>query len=141
PNLFKATLHDLLVELIDEQGIAVPGFDKWDTAYTDTSMTMSGRLTTADLRRILSLFAFPGAAGEDDPKAGNEVSVPATQRYLAAVQSILDDVRKMKDSADYAKTATWHEKAADQIDQLSRRAVDPVAAAAAFESSRRLRAI
>src|SRR4029453_5483005 len=42
---------------------------------------------------------------------------------------------------NYEKTATWHEKAAAQIEQLNERGVDPAAVNGAFEVSKRLRAI
>ena len=64
-----------------------------------------------------------------------------TKRYLAAVETILADVRSMRDSKNYDKTATWHDKAAAQIEQLSERGVDPIAVDAAFEAGKSLRAI
>src|SRR5262249_60656159 len=142
PTPFRRILKDLFLELVDDQGASIPGLELWEATYGPNSMTLTGQLTTADLKRILSLFAFPGAAGEDSAKLGaNEVSVPATQRYLAAVDSILKDIRSAKDSPNYEKTATWHDKAATQLEQLNRRGVDPAAVQAAFEAAKRLRAI
>jgi hypothetical protein len=141
-NLYKRITRELFLELLDEEGVAIPGMDAWETTYGEKSMTLSGPLTPADLRRILSLFAFPGHADEDTPKVNpGQPSGPATQRYLAAVKVILDDIRKTKDSPDYVKTATWHEKAAEQLEHIGRQAVDPIAVEAAFEVAKRLRAI
>jgi hypothetical protein len=53
----------------------------------------------------------------------------------------LKDVARLKDSPNYLKTATWHEKAAVQLENLSRNGVDPLAAEAADRVSKRLRAI
>jgi hypothetical protein len=105
-------------------------------------MTVSGPMAPADLRRVLSLFAFPGDSAEDAGalKPG-EISPSATGRYFAATQTILTDLRNQKDSKDYNKTATWHDKAAAQLDNLSRTGVDPIAVKAAGEASRRLKAI
>jgi hypothetical protein len=142
PSTFKKLLPDLFRELIEGQGVAIQGFEGWEPSFTDTTMTLSGKLTTADLKRVLSLFAFPHPAGEADaaPK-GDQPSAAMTRRYLAAVNAILTDVASMRDSANYAKTATWHEKAAGQLEQLSRRGVDPAALEAASEAAKRLRAI
>ena len=142
PSTFKRTLPDLVRELIEGQGIAITGFETWNPTFTTTTMTLSGKLTTADLKRIVSLFAFPQASSESDPMVkGNEPNVALTKRYLAAVDTVLADIKTMKDSPNYEKTATWHEKAAAQIEQLSKQGVDPVAVDAAFQSSKRLRAI
>jgi hypothetical protein len=141
-DLYKRIARELFLELLEEQGVAISGMETWETTYGDKSMTLSGPLTTTDLRRILSLFAFPGPSGEDEPmiKPG-EVSVPATQRYLAAVGVVLSDLRSTKDSPDFTKVATWYEKAAEQLAQLGRRGVDPLAVEATHEAGRRLRAI
>jgi hypothetical protein len=141
-GLYKKIAKELFLEVLDDEGIAIPGLVAWETAYDDKSMTLTGSLSTTDLRRILSLFAFPNPAEEDDSKQPiMQVSVPATQRYLGAAEVVLDDLRKKKDSPDYVKTATWHEKAADQLDHLSRKSVDPIASEAVYASAQRLRAI
>lgn len=141
PTQFRLTLHDLFLEQVEEQGAAIAGLEKWESKVDGTSMTLTGPLTTADLRRITSLFAFPGAAGAEAEAAKDQPSVPMTQRYLAAVDAILTDISRAKDSPNYDKTATWHDKAAAQIEHLSRRGVDPIAVEGALESARRLRAI
>ena len=139
---FKHIARELFLELLDQHGVAIAGMGAWEATYEEKSMTLSGPLTPTDMRRVLSLFAFPGAADEDDPKVNaDEVSVPATKRYLAAVNVVLADLRAAKDSPDYLKTATWNEKAADQIDHLRTRAVDRAAIDAARDASKRLRAI
>jgi hypothetical protein len=116
--------------------------EKWEASYTDNSMTLTGPLTTSDLRHVFSLFAFPGIGSPNDPKAvAGAPSGPATQRYLKAMDAILGDLGGKKDNPDYAKTATWREKAALQIEQLSRMGVDPIASDAAFAVAKRIRAI
>ena len=141
PTLYKKSIHDLFLEMIEDQGLSIAGMDGWETTYTQSSMTLTGPLTTADLRRLVSLFAFPGTSGED-AKGENDAPTPgATKRYLDAVNVILTDVSNRKDSPDYTKTATWHDKAAEQIEHMSTRGVDPIAIQAGFESSKRLRAI
>ncbi len=142
PSLFRRALPDLFRELLEGQGIAIPGFDNWETKFTDTTMTMSGPLSTADVKRIISLFAFPNPAGEPDQSVkGNEPSAPMTRRYLTAVDAVMTDIRGLRKTTNYNKTATWHDKAAAQIEQLSRQRVDPIASDAAIQVARRLRAI
>ncbi len=142
PNDFKRTLPDLFRELLEGQGIAISGFGNWEAKFTDHTMTLSGPVGTSDMRRILSLFAFPQLPGEPDPKLkGNEFSPDMTRRYLMAIDTILSETRAMQKSPNYDKMATWHDKAADQIDHLSRRNVDVIAADGAFQVTKQLRAI
>jgi hypothetical protein len=139
---FKRISRELFLEVLDQEGVAVPGMSGWDTTYTERSMTLSGSLTKTDLRRILSLFSFPGPALEEDPMVNpGEVSLPATRRYMGAVDVILADLRQSRDSADFVRMATWNERAAQQLDQLVRRAVDPIAINAAYDTAKRLRAL
>ncbi|MBA4062372.1 MAG: hypothetical protein C0501_01450 [Isosphaera sp.] len=142
PTAFRKTLPDLFRELLEGQGMAIPAIDRWEAAFTDRTMTLSGPLATADLKRVVSLFAFPSPAGEAEAgaKAG-EPTAGATRRYLQAVDVILADVRALRDSPSYDKTATWHDRAAAQIEHLSRQGVDPVAGDAGYQAARRLRAI
>jgi hypothetical protein len=142
PSDFQKTLPDLFREVLEGGGIAISGFSGWEAKFKDNTMTLTGPLTTSDLRRIVSLFAFPQLPGEPDPKIkGNEISVDMTRRYLQAVDTIVSETKALQKSPDYNKMATWHDKAADQIDQLNRRGVDQIASDAAYQVSRRLRAV
>lgn len=141
---FRRIARDMLLEVLDQHGVFITGMSAWEATYEDKSMTLSGTLTATDMRRILSLFAFPGHTEADDEEMKakpDQVSVAATKRYLAAVDVVLGDLRAAKDSPDYLKMAAWNEKAADQIDHLRTKAVDKVAADAAGDVSKRLRAI
>lgn len=138
----QPVLKPLFLELLDQFGVAIPGVSSWEAKFEQKSMTLSGPLAPGDLRRILSLFAFPGTASEDDGgiKTG-EISPGATQRYFAATNTILGDLRKQKESKDYNKMATWHDKAAEQLYHLNRTGVDPLALKVADDSGRRLKAL
>jgi hypothetical protein len=135
----KSIARDLFLELLGDQGVAMSGMESWQVKFTDTSMTMTGPMSTADVRHVISLFAFPSMGAQDQAKIA--VSGPATKRYLAAVDTLLGDLSAKKDSPDYLKTATWHEKAATQIEQLSRMGADPIAVEAAIGAAKRIRAI
>lgn len=142
PTPFRGVLKDLFLELLNDQGASLASIEGWPATFEGNSMTLAGPMPTEDLRRVLSLFAFPTAGG-DEPPAAKEgaVSVAATQRYLAAVEVVLADIRRTRQNKDYNRTATWHEKAAAQIDQISRIGIDPVAGKAAEAAANRLRAI
>jgi hypothetical protein len=154
PRQFSKTLPFMVLELIDGQGVSIPDLDTWEVSFTETTMTFTGTLLTRDLKNIVSLFAFPTAhddlkdldAKDTDPdnpaaKKGNEISPTSTKRYFTTVNAILNDLKKTQNNPNYAKTATWHEKGAAQIAQLSRLRVDPAAVNAAMEAARGLQAI
>jgi hypothetical protein len=144
PKRYKAVLKDLFLELIDAYGVSIPGLEKWEAVFTDKTMTLSGSMSPHDLRRVMSLFSFPRPEAQDaapPPGGGEGPTAGATQRYMVAVKAILDDIKRVKDNGNYAKTATWHEKAAVQLEQLSRRNVDPLAVDAAYQAARKLRSI
>jgi hypothetical protein len=144
PRRYKGVLKDLFLELVDAYGIYVPGLDRWEAAFTEKAMTLSGPMAADDLRRVVSLFAFPQPESQSQQPPGAGADGPnaaATKRYFGAVAAILGDLKGTRDSSDYYKTATWHDKAALQLEQLSRRNVDPVAVDVAYQAARRLRAI
>jgi hypothetical protein len=143
PAEFKKTLPNLILELIDGQGISIPDLDTWEATFTETSITLKGSMRTPDLKHVVSLFAFP-TANEDlneKPMKDSQVSAGATRRYFTTVVSIVDDIKKSRDNPNYRKTATWHEKAAAQIEHLSRQRVDPVAVTAALQLASRLKSV
>ena len=139
---YKGVVKDLLLELIDAYGVVIDGLDQWQAAYTDTTLTLTGPMTSGDLKRLLSLFSFPHpGAPEAGAVDGKEPTAGATRRYLAAVDAVMADLRKMKDGANYEKTATWHDKTAAQLDMIGRGNVDPIAVDAAYQCAKQLRAI
>jgi hypothetical protein len=141
PTSYRKTLPELFLELLDGQGVWIEGMDKWEVSFTETTMSFSGPLKTGDLKEVLSLFAFPHVGDHEQVVKPGEISVPLTRRYMEAVDTILTDVSRQKDSPNYVKTATWHEKAAAQVENLSRHGVDPLAVDGADRVAKRLRAI
>ncbi len=140
--IFRPVIRALFLEVLDEYGVAIPAVSTWETTYGEGSMTLSGPLAPDDLRRVLSLFAFPGSSTDTEPLLRpGEVTAGATSRYWAATNTILSDVRRQRESKDYNKMATWHDKAADQLEHLNPTGVDPLALKAADDCARRLKAI
>lgn len=70
-------------------------------------MTLSGSMSVRDMKRVVSLFSSPQAGTEEPPVVmADEPTAAATNRYMAAVRAILDDIKYVKDSPNYDKTAT-----------------------------------
>lgn len=144
---YKNMLKDLFLEVLDAYGIALAGTENWQATFGEKSMTLSGPLEPADLKRLVSLFAFPRPdVSAEAPAPGDQPNAGATQRYVSAVRVALDDLKGIKEQPNqtdknYTKSATWYDKAAAQIEHLNRHNVDPIAADAAFAVAKNLRAI
>jgi hypothetical protein len=68
----------------------------------------------------------PPAVSSAPPKLeSNGVSLVATRRYYLAVAQMIDDLsRKSKNTADYNKSAAWHDTFAKRIEELPTQYVD-----------------
>lgn len=140
---YKGFLKDLFLEVIDSYGVSIPGLEQWEAKITEKTLTLSGPMAPEDLRRAVSLFAFPQPDLEPPSATGDQdgPNAAATKRYVVAVDEILKDIKSKMDSTNYYKTATWHDKAAQQLEHLSYRSVDPIAVDAARQAARNLRLI
>lgn len=140
---YRPLLQPLLVELLEMEGAAIPELAGWTATFPDKAMVLTGDLTPQAMFHLISLFTFPDESSKSMADEPNEKgpTLNATKRYFETVQTIVADLRKMRDTKDYNKTAAWHESAAKKIDQLSIRNVDPAAVDYAKEVSGRIWAI
>lgn len=156
PRPFRDSLHSLFLELLDTQGLQIPGLSTWPAVFDESSMTLTGTVQTEDLQMLISLFQFPshheGEPPEARPTSGSDpgsgtISAEQTRRYVKAVDNILVKVKmpppaqNLTEANRYTQAALAIEASAEQIDHLSRANVDPIAIEAAQESAKRLRAI
>jgi len=156
PQPFRESVQALFLENLDTHGLQIPGISQWNAVFNGTSMTLTGAMTTQDLQRVIGLFHFPSTQ-EGEPPVGTPatpqgvdvaaVSPDQTRRFLTAVDNILQGVKPPKEAQtlqqanEYTKYALATEQASQQIDQLSRANVDPVAVEAARDSAKRLKGI
>lgn len=120
--------------MIDEFAAATP-------VVEGNSLVFRSTLTDDSLRRILSLItSFPSHGGEPAVAAAapaaaapNTVRAPAedpvkkaSQKYLAAVNKLLDDLdRANRKATNYEQTAAWHVRYAKRMEDLATANVDP----------------
>jgi hypothetical protein len=126
-------LPTLVPALLQHIGAASEELEAWTWTARGTTVIGRGELSAPETRNILSIvrhsapeLASPGSAsaatspGEVQPQQ----IVAASKRYLASLKSIMDDLQaSLKKSRD--NHALWHERAADKINDLPLKNVDP----------------
>ena len=99
---------DLVLNVLDEIGVTIPGLEKWQTKVVGTSIRMQGELTQDAQRRIFSLVELPSAkfslvkdvppppGGDYEPSGGSKESLmrEASLTYFSSIQVLLKDLKR-----------------------------------------------
>ncbi len=120
-------IKPLIIESLEFAGAALDELASWKAVPGETSVTLTGTLSTRTLRQVLSLVHTPpptqtpvveaGAPPDSAPAAPADPRVSASQRYFKAITTILNDLTEIK-SKTYNGIAYWYDKYAKDIDQL-----------------------
>jgi hypothetical protein len=139
----EALMKGIVLEWFDHAGARVSVLADAKAVVKDSSFMMQTPIDEQALRRILSLIQTqqPAEASENQPNAGQANAI-ASQRYYKGVLANVRDLETMnKKSADYQKTALWHENYAKRIDSLSTTGVDPDLVAWGYSVAQNLRGL
>lgn len=100
---------DLVIGVLDEIGVTIPGLEDWQTKVVGTSIRMQGELSQDGQRRIFSLVELPSAkfsllkdvppppsAEEPQGTSGSQESLirESSQTYFASIQVLLKDLKR-----------------------------------------------
>ena len=102
---------DLVIQVLDEIGVTVPGIEEWQTKVVGTSIRMQGELTQDGQRRIFSLVELPSAKfsllkdvppppsespGDPSGSGGSQESLirESSQTYFSSIQVLLKDLKR-----------------------------------------------
>jgi hypothetical protein len=121
----------LVLEAMEGMRLDVDDMDAWTARPAGGSVVLSGPLSEAGLRLLLSPLLSPtmapsapaataAAAPAGDPKA----QAAASQRYFRSVKALLDDLHGQKGKT-FTAAAQAYQKYAQQIDELPILGVDP----------------
>ncbi|HUQ71964.1 MAG TPA: hypothetical protein VM165_20705 [Planctomycetaceae bacterium] len=124
-------LKALIPAVLQQLGMSGAGVDGWTWTTKGNAVIGTGALTASDTRRILSIVQHPtsslaasASSSGTDADATAKSLVVSSQRYLKSLRTILDDMQAtLKRTRD--NHALWFERAADKIDDLPMRNVDP----------------
>jgi hypothetical protein len=123
-----------LVFALGIHGAMIDEFETWTPKVAGKQYTLEGNLGDSGIRRISSLFDRPPSLREksytpqEQAKSKEQLTVEASQAYFKKVVGLLDDLKETRDSSSnrtLPQIATWMNKYASKIDQLSVLHVDP----------------
>lgn len=129
---FAASFNKLWPKALENSGLDIEEFKKAEARPDGKAMVLTADLADGSLRRILSLIYAPGDAVGS--KEENAIKTPAESavlasslRYYKAVNSALDDLRAQGGAKgkDYTKSAVFFDAAANKIEKLNIKNVDP----------------
>ncbi len=127
PKFKPETMKSFLLEILDRNGAMLEDLIGSVPTNEGKSTILTFKMTDAELAKLMSIFSVPAHnVGDDIPVANGQVSPDATRRYFKAVNAIEEELRKKGVNLDdLAKTALWHETAANKIESMSVIGVDP----------------
>lgn len=118
----------ILLAALEHRGAAIDDLNSWEAKVNGKQLTLSGALTPAGLRKVLSLVEQPApnikvAETKADPNtpAPTEESlvVLASQSYFKSIGAILRDCNsEFRTAETISKGALWLERFASRIDRL-----------------------
>lgn len=133
--LMKPVAKPVTEEILRALSISLVDFDNWIADVSDSTMTLKGEFSEADMRRVVSLVAAsPSTQAVREPEPTAETSTPAatspavkaevSRRYFQSVKGLVDELRKtLNKSRD--NHVVWMERYARKIDDLPIKDVDP----------------
>ncbi len=124
-TLLKTAAQPLLLQALANHGAMIDDFNSWTVKTEGTQIRLSGKFSATGLRQVFSLFDPPTAsslpteekAGDPSQQQQEDPPVVATQKYFAAVNEYIRDLRN-KEPQRIAQYGIWFDKYARKIDQL-----------------------
>ncbi len=109
----------------------------------NNTMVIEGPMTLDGFQRVLGLIRSPHPeASQDQSTSTDSVTGLATLNYYDNVVHIINNLKRQnRQGNDYNSTALWHEKFANQIEQLPSKGVDPEVVAYGYDTSKKLRSL
>lgn len=132
-----------LFNFLTEAGADVNNLQNSKVTLNGKTLVMEIPMDVDGFQRVLSLIRSPHPDIANEQAANpNEVTGVATLNYYDNVVHILNNLsRQSRNSTSYERTATWHEKFAQQIQQLPTTGVDPEVLAYGYDTSKKLRSL
>jgi len=119
-------IKPLLMEVLAEQGMAIPDLANWTFTTSGSKVTASGALTPWSLTNLASVVdsPVPAAVPEAEGAQGNAALTPAeaSQQYYRAISAILENFQQGSSLGD---SAGWMRRQSQRINRMPLLNVDP----------------
>jgi hypothetical protein len=124
PDVIKSCAKQLLLDAVDSMGMAIEDLDNWAAKVDGRSIVLSGSLTEASSRMMLSPLLHPtttarieNVQADASGTLSKDSAAAASQRYFSSVKTMLDDLQKQKVKT-YKQQSYWYNQFAEKIDEL-----------------------
>lgn len=127
PTLLAPVAAPVVREAIDAAGMTLDEMKDWQGKVEGRRIVLTGDITPMGVMRICSLLTLnkPKAAEAVAADAPAQDPAAATLEHFKAVTTILEDVQRIRDADEPAKSAIYLERYARKIEALSLVNVDP----------------
>jgi hypothetical protein len=125
----------LLLELLSQMGAFIDDFETWQVSAKGKQVSFGGKLSTAGLRRLLSVIEPPAPAQADPSSLGRpgaseqDVKAAASKQYYTTAREIIQKLDKQlqagRSVAPLSSIALWMKRDATAISRLPILNVDP----------------
>ncbi|TWT87484.1 hypothetical protein Mal64_30230 [Pseudobythopirellula maris] len=123
----------LLIEVLEEGGVAFEEAYDWAPGTAEKSVRISGEMSVASLRRLMSFLELDAAAIGQPQEGGESIATDpdyqaqqqATLDYFHGIEEHLHDLKREHGAKSYYSIGRWFEKYANRIDRMPILGVDP----------------
>ena len=116
----------LLLQVLSDLGASINGLQSWTEATKGNEISLSGRLTSGGLRRLMSVIESPVTSdpvvhAKETVSPGDlpDLQIKASRDHFHAVTRMFNDLKEdMRNSKNLASTSLWFDKYARRIERL-----------------------
>ena len=133
-SLDADTARKLLLQILADGGLLIGDLTQWKPVVQGNTFSLSGNLSPAGLRKMLSFVETPAPSGKAEEAAGEKASPgdqaanrgQVTLKYFKTIESYRNDLKQdMRDSKSISHTKVWFDKYARKIEKLPILNIDP----------------
>ncbi len=124
----KKNGKQLLIDALERRGTMIDEFEGWNVEQSGNQLKLSGALSPAGFRRILSVVRHSIQndvvfSGEGEAARETDIRTKSKQ-YFNKLETIVDELRAKEKGRALNTYATWYERYAHEIDEMSVRGID-----------------
>ncbi len=130
-SLVESYAKPLLLQILADRGASLSEFSSWTAKTEGNKISLSGKLSKAGLRRLMSVVDSPATETSEGMAQVSPGELPAMQakaslKHFKSVEGMATDLKAdMRSAKNLASTSLWFDKYAKRIERLPVLNVDP----------------